>query len=56
MPATSALWTGTCLAEVAHDAVCVEIDAAKVEEPKTGITRIDAPKQGVYDAVLLAVG
>ena len=37
------LVTGTCLAEVGHDVVCVDIDAAKVEGLKQGILPIFEP-------------
>src|SRR5207342_3166984 len=37
------LVTGTCLAEVGHDVVCVDIDAAKVEGLKNGIVPIFEP-------------
>ena len=37
------LVTGTCLAEVGHDVVCVDIDAAKVEGLKQGVIPIYEP-------------
>lgn len=37
------LVTGTCLAEVGHDVVCVDIDAAKVEGLKRGVIPIYEP-------------
>ncbi len=37
------LVTGTCLAEVGHDVVCVDIDAAKVEGLKQGVIPIFEP-------------
>ena len=37
------LVTGTCLAEVGHDVVCVDIDAAKVEGLNNGIVPIYEP-------------
>ncbi|KAF1698205.1 UDP-glucose 6-dehydrogenase [Pseudoxanthomonas jiangsuensis] len=37
------LVTGTCLAEVGHDVVCVDVDAAKVEGLKNGIIPIYEP-------------
>ena len=37
------LVTGTCLAEVGHDVVCVDIDAAKVEGLNNGIIPIYEP-------------
>ena len=37
------LVTGTCLAEVGHDVVCVDIDTAKVEGLKQGIIPIFEP-------------
>lgn len=37
------LVTGTCLAEVGHDVVCVDIDAAKVEGLKCGVIPIYEP-------------
>ena len=37
------LVTGTCLAEVGHDVVCVDIDAAKVEGLNNGVVPIFEP-------------
>ncbi len=37
------LVTGTCLAEVGHDVICVDIDAAKVEGLKQGVIPIYEP-------------
>ncbi|MEO6519348.1 MAG: UDP-glucose/GDP-mannose dehydrogenase family protein [Pseudoxanthomonas sp.] len=37
------LVTGTCLAEVGHDVVCVDIDAAKVEGLRQGVIPIFEP-------------
>ena len=37
------LVTGTCLAEVGHDVVCVDIDAAKVEGLNNGVVPIYEP-------------
>ncbi len=37
------LVTGTCLAEVGHDVVCVDIDASKVEGLKQGVIPIYEP-------------
>jgi len=37
------LVTGTCLAEVGHDVVCVDIDAAKVEGLENGVIPIYEP-------------
>ena len=37
------LVTGTCLAEVGHDVVCVDVDAAKVEGLNNGIVPIYEP-------------
>ena len=37
------LVTGTCLAEVGHDVVCVDIDAAKLEGLKHGVVPIFEP-------------
>ncbi len=37
------LVTGTCLAEVGHDVVCVDIDAAKVDGLKRGVIPIYEP-------------
>ena len=37
------LVTGTCLAEVGHDVVCVDVDAAKVEGLKNGVIPIYEP-------------
>ena len=37
------LVTGTCLAEVGHDVVCVDIDAAKVDGLNNGIIPIYEP-------------
>ncbi len=37
------LVTGTCLAEVGHDVVCVDVDAAKVEALDNGIVPIYEP-------------
>jgi UDPglucose 6-dehydrogenase len=37
------LVTGTCLAEVGHDIVCVDIDAAKVEGLNRGVIPIYEP-------------
>ena len=37
------LVTGTCLAEVGHDVVCVDIDAAKVEGLSNGVVPIYEP-------------
>jgi len=37
------LVTGTCLAEVGHDVVCVDIDAAKVEGLRQGVIPIYEP-------------
>ena len=37
------LVTGTCLAEVGHDVVCVDIDAAKVEGLNAGVVPIYEP-------------
>ena len=37
------LVTGTCLAEVGHDVVCVDIDAAKVEGLNRGVIPIYEP-------------
>ena len=37
------LVTGTCLAEVGHDVVCVDIDAAKVEGLNNGVIPIYEP-------------
>jgi UDPglucose 6-dehydrogenase len=37
------LVTGTCLAEVGHDVVCIDVDAAKVEGLKAGIVPIYEP-------------
>ncbi len=37
------LVTGTCLAEVGHDVICVDIDAAKVEGLKQGVIPIFEP-------------
>ena len=37
------LVTGTCLAEVGHDVVCVDVDAAKVEGLRNGIIPIYEP-------------
>ena len=37
------LVTGTCLAEVGHDVICVDIDAAKVEGLKNGVVPIYEP-------------
>ena len=37
------LVTGACLAEVGHDVVCVDIDAAKVEGLKRGVIPIYEP-------------
>ena len=35
------LVTGTCLAEVGHDVVCVDIDAAKVDGLNRGVIPIE---------------
>ena len=40
------LVTGTCLAEVGHDIVCVDIDAAKVEGLNRGVIPIYEPGLG----------
>jgi UDP-N-acetyl-D-mannosaminuronate dehydrogenase len=37
------LVSGTCLAEVGHDVVCVDVDAAKVEGLERGIIPIYEP-------------
>ena len=37
------LVTGTCLADVGHDVVCVDIDAAKVEGLNRGVIPIYEP-------------
>ncbi|MDQ3039015.1 MAG: UDP-glucose/GDP-mannose dehydrogenase family protein [Pseudomonadota bacterium] len=37
------LVTGTCLAEVGHDVICIDIDAAKVEGLKNGVMPIYEP-------------
>jgi UDPglucose 6-dehydrogenase len=37
------LVTGTCLAEVGHDVVCVDVDAAKLEGLKRGVVPIYEP-------------
>src|SRR5690606_18268044 len=37
------LVTGTCLAEVGHDVVCVDVDAGKVEGLKRGVIPIYEP-------------
>src|SRR3546814_20986837 len=37
------LVTGTCLAEVGHDVVCVDIDAAKVDGLANGVVPIYEP-------------
>src|SRR5690606_38958114 len=37
------LVTGTCLAEVGHDVVCVDVDAAKVEGLRRGVIPIYEP-------------
>ena len=44
------LVTGTCLAEVGHQVVCVDIDRAKVEGLRQGIIPIYEP--GLEDMVL----
>ena len=37
------LVTGTCLAEVGHDVVCVDVDAAKIEGLNNGVVPIYEP-------------
>ncbi|WP_374013656.1 UDP-glucose/GDP-mannose dehydrogenase family protein [Pseudoxanthomonas koreensis] len=37
------LVTGTCLAEVGHDVVCVDVDAAKIEGLRNGVVPIYEP-------------
>lgn len=37
------LVTGTCLAEVGHDVVCIDVDAAKVEGLNNGVIPIYEP-------------
>ena len=37
------LVTGACLAEVGHDVVCVDVDAAKVEGLNNGVVPIYEP-------------
>ena len=37
------LVTGACLAEVGHDVVCVDVDAAKVEGLERGVIPIYEP-------------
>src|SRR6476469_381343 len=37
------LVTGTCLAEVGHDVVCIDVDAAKVEGLNNGVVPIYEP-------------
>ena len=37
------LVTGTCLAEVGHDVVCIDVDAAKVEGLDRGVIPIYEP-------------
>ena len=34
------LVTGTCLAEVGHDVVCIDVDAAKVDGLNNGVIPI----------------
>jgi UDPglucose 6-dehydrogenase len=52
------LVTGTCLADVGHDVLCVDIDQAKVENLKAGIVPIFEPgldslvKQSVQNGLL----
>ena len=37
------LVTGTCLAEVGHDVVCVDVDAAKIDGLNRGVVPIYEP-------------
>lgn len=37
------LVTGTCLAETGNEVVCVDIDAAKIEQMKNGVVPIYEP-------------
>ena len=50
------LVTGTCLAEVGNDVICVDIDAQKIEKMQQGIIPIYEPQLEEYFKRKSAVG